>query len=74
MSLETQGALVLSEAVREQSIEGLLEEAVTSLSSYHLRPTVEQDEKGFYLRDPKMAFYYGNRLEPWAPELREAMA
>lgn len=72
--LERNGALVLSEAVRDHTIEALLREGVDSLSSYHLRPTIEEDEKGYYLRDPKMAFYYGNRLEPWAPELRETLS
>ena len=73
VALERRGALVLSDPVRDHSIEELLAEGVKILSQYHLRPTVERDEKGLYLRDPKMAFYYGNRLEPWAAELRESM-
>ena len=73
IQLERKGALVLSDSVRELPIEDLLAEGVDTLSQYHLRPTVERDEKGLYLRDPKMAFYYGNRLESWAADLRESM-
>ena len=71
--LERKGALALSDSVRENSIEDLIAEGVQTLSQYHLRPTVEQDDKGLYLRDPKMAFYYGNRLDSWAAELRECI-
>ena len=71
--LELDGRLALSATLRTENIETVIGEAVSVLSQYHLKPTIEKDERGLYLHDPKMGFYYGSRLEPWANELRRVL-
>jgi hypothetical protein len=51
----------------------IVREAVRSFESYHLRPALELRGDAVLVGDPKLLFYYGNRLEPWAETLRRAL-
>jgi glycerol-3-phosphate O-acyltransferase len=75
VSLETQGRLRLDPALRQAPISSVLDEAVATFGMYHLRPALESmDDGGILVGDPKLLYFYGNRLDAWATELRTAFA
>ena len=67
---ENAGRVRLEAALRTAPIDEVIDDAIRAFGMYHLRSAVERHETGLLVRDPKMLFYYGNRLAPWAPELR----
>ena len=52
----------------------VFEAALSTYEMYHVRAACERAEEAVLVRDPKLLYYYGNRLEPWAPELRDVLA
>ena len=71
--LENAGRLRLDPCVRSKPMAEIVREAVRSFESYHLRPALELRGGAVLVGDPKLLFYYGNRLEPWAETLRRAL-
>jgi glycerol-3-phosphate O-acyltransferase len=75
VTLESQGRLRLDPALRQAPIASVLDEAVATFGMYHLRPALERlDDGGLLVGDPKLLYFYGNRLDAWATELRAAFA
>lgn len=74
VSLEDRGRLRLYPAVRNAPVDELLDEAVRTFGMYHVRSALERVGEDLVVRDPKLLYYYGNRLAAWSDELREAMA
>jgi glycerol-3-phosphate O-acyltransferase len=72
--MESAGRLRLDPGVRQKPMNEVVDEALRSFDSYHLRPALERRGDGIVVSDPKLLFFYGNRLEPWAEELRRALA
>jgi glycerol-3-phosphate O-acyltransferase len=60
--LERRGEVVLSEQIRETSGGDILAQAMGAFSGYHSAPVIEAHEDGIALRDPKLLYYYQNRL------------
>jgi glycerol-3-phosphate O-acyltransferase len=60
--LERRGEVVLSEQIRETSGGDILAQAMSAFSGYHSAPVIEAHEDGIALRDPKLLYYYQNRL------------
>lgn len=73
VELEKAGKVHLDEAVRSAPMDTLVDAACRTFGMYHARPAVERLKDGIVVRDPKLLFYYGNRLSHWAADLREAM-
>ncbi len=71
--LEREGKLRLDPDLREAPIAEVLDAAVKTFSMYHLRPALERIEDGILVGDPKLLYYYGNRLDAWANELQAAL-
>ena len=72
--LEKSGHVRLDAALRTAPIDEVIDDAIRAFGMYHLRSSVERSDNSLIVRDPKMLFYYGNRLEPWAAELRGGIA
>jgi glycerol-3-phosphate O-acyltransferase len=72
--MESAGRLRLDPGVRHKPMNEVVDEAMRSFECYHLRPALERRGDGIVVSDPKLLFFYGNRLEPWAEELRRALA
>jgi len=71
---ERLGHLRLDPAVRSAPIDELIEDGVRTYGMYHLRNAVEMTDDAVIVRDPKVLFYYGNRLANWAVDLRSGLA
>jgi hypothetical protein len=52
----------------------VIDDAVRTFGMYHLRSAVEQSGESLVVRDPKILYFYGNRLDPWRQDLREVLA
>ncbi len=77
--MEVSGDVVLADQVRDVSGGDILGQAMRALSGYHTSPVLEPQADGVVLRDPKLLFYYQNRLarhgvafDPDAPPRRPA--
>jgi glycerol-3-phosphate O-acyltransferase len=60
--MEKSGDAVLADQVRESSGGDILSQAMRAFSGYHTSPVIEPQTDGVVLRDPKLLFYYQNRL------------
>lgn len=74
VTLESQGALRLDPGLRTGAIGDVLAEAINTFGMYHLRPALERtDDGGVLVGDPKLLYFYGNRLDAWAQDLKAAL-
>ncbi|MSP71512.1 MAG: hypothetical protein EXR76_04895 [Myxococcales bacterium] len=71
VTLESQGHLRLDPFVRTAPVGQLVEQAIKTFAMYHLRPALERTDDGVVVGDPKLLYYYGNRLEGYADALRD---
>ena len=55
-------------------IDEVVDAAVKTFGMYHVREAVERVEDAIVVRDPKLLYFYGNRLAEWAEDLREVLA
>ncbi len=60
--MERRGEVALSEFVRSTSGGDLVERALRAFAGYHTNPVLEARRDGIAIRDPKLLFYYQNRL------------
>lgn len=60
--LERRGEVALGEFVRSASGGDLVERALRAFAGYHSNPVLEARREGIAIRDPKLLFYYQNRL------------
>jgi glycerol-3-phosphate O-acyltransferase len=74
LNLEKRGRLRLDPAIRSSPIDEVIDDAVRTYSMYHLRNAVERGDDALIVRDPKTLFFYGNRLDVWAVDLRGGIA
>ncbi len=74
IKLEDQGAVRLDPALRTAPMDQIIDDAVRTFGMYHLRNALERSGESLVVSDPKMLYFYGNRLEPWRDPLREALA
>lgn len=72
--LEGRGELKLYPSVRNQPIDEVVSDAVRTFGMYHLKSAVEPSDTALVVGDPKMLYFYGNRLAPWSNALEEGMA
>jgi glycerol-3-phosphate O-acyltransferase len=73
-ALEDAGQLRLAPSLRTAPVDEVLDEAVRTFGMYHAREAVERTTEAMVVRDPKLLFFYGNRLAAWAEGLREVLA
>jgi len=69
--MESRSEVRLYPTLRNGPIDEVLDDAVRTFGMYHLRGAVERDGDALVVRDPKLLYYYGNRLSAWSDELRE---
>lgn len=74
VKMEGESRLRLDPGLRGGPIDEVLDDAVRAFGMYHLRAAVEREGDALVVRDPKLLFYYGNRLAAWADDLRGEMA
>jgi glycerol-3-phosphate O-acyltransferase len=74
VALEKAGEIRLDDTVRTAPVDTLVSEAVSTFGMYHTRAAVERVGEDVIVRDPKLLFYYGNRLSSWTDTLREVLA
>jgi len=60
--LERRGEVALGSFVRSASGGDLVERALRAFAGYHSNPVLEARRDGIAIRDPKLLFYYQNRL------------
>ncbi len=60
-------------SLRQGPVDEVLEDAIDTFGMYHARAACERGEQSVIVRDPKLLYFYGNRLEPWAADLRDAL-
>jgi glycerol-3-phosphate O-acyltransferase len=60
--MEQRGEVCLGEFVRSASGGDLVERALRAFAGYHTHPVLEARRDGIAIRDPKLLFYYQNRL------------
>jgi len=60
--MEQRGEVALGEFVRSHSGGDLVERALRAFAGYHSNPVLEARKDGIAIRDPKLLFYYQNRL------------
>lgn len=72
--LEDQGALRLDPFLRTAPMDRVIDDAVRTFGMYHLRSALERRGDSLVVADPKMLYFYGNRLDPWRDPLGEALA
>lgn len=70
VSLEAAGRLRLPADLRTGSIAAIVDEAVETFGMYHARAAVERAGDALVVRDPRLLYFYGNRLAAWSGELR----
>ena len=70
---EAAGRVRLDDALRTAPIDEVIDDAVRTFGMYHLRSAVEHASDALIVRDPKMLYFYGNRLSSWATDLREGL-
>ncbi|MCA9541838.1 MAG: 1-acyl-sn-glycerol-3-phosphate acyltransferase, partial [Myxococcales bacterium] len=70
VKMEAAGQVHLDATVRHGPIDEVIEGAVRTFGMYHLRSAVERADGALIVRDPKLLFFYGNRLAGWAGTLR----
>ncbi len=63
------GRLHLDPALQSAPIDEVLDDAVRTYGMYHLRPAVEREADALVVRDPKLVYFYGNRLAAWTEAL-----
>ena len=74
VTLEAHGRLRLDPGLRTAPIGDVLQEAVATFGMYHLRPALERtDDGGILVGDPKLLYFYGNRLDAWSQELQASL-
>lgn len=73
VSLEAQDKLRLADSVRSAPIDAVVGEAVSTFGMYHTRAAVDRIDHDVIVRDPKLLYYYGNRLSAWTDALREVL-
>ncbi len=59
---EKSGDLVLADGLGELSGGDVVSQAMRAFSGYHTSPVLGEEADGVVLRDPKLLFYYQNRL------------
>lgn len=74
LAMQSQGRLRLDPSLQNSPIDEVLEDAVRAFGMYHLRSAVERDADALVVRDPKLLYFYGNRLAAWADDLRPTIA
>ena len=72
-ALEDADRIQLYPTLRQGQVDDVLEDAVRTFGMYHARAACERSGQSVVVRDPKLLYYYGNRLEPWAADLRDAL-
>ena len=61
--LESKNAVRIAPEVRHSSPEAVIQRALATFASYHATPPVEQRGTRLQATDPKLLYYYGNRIE-----------
>ncbi len=74
MAMEAAGEVRVPPELRRQSIDAVVDEALRTFAMYHARPAAEREGDGVVVRDPRLLYFYGNRLAAWARPLREVLA
>lgn len=74
VALEVAGRLRLHDAVRSAPVDTLVAEAVRTFGMYHQRTALDRVGEDLVVRDPKLLYFYGNRLAAHADVLRESLA
>ncbi len=72
--MEAKGKLRIDPRLREGPVDEVIDKAIDTYGMYHARGACERVGEAVVVRDPKLLYFYGNRLDPWAAELREVLA
>ncbi|MCA9546285.1 MAG: 1-acyl-sn-glycerol-3-phosphate acyltransferase [Myxococcales bacterium] len=73
VAMEDADRVKLDPLVREGAIDELLDDAINTFGMYHTHSALERSGDSLVVRDPKLLFFYGNRLAHWTDELVEAV-
>ncbi|MEZ4472025.1 MAG: 1-acyl-sn-glycerol-3-phosphate acyltransferase [bacterium] len=73
VELEAAGRLRLDDTVRSAPIDALLQVAIETFGMYHIRTALDRVSDDLVVRDPKLLFFYGNRLASFSEALREVV-
>ena len=68
-TLEARGRVHISDVVRDDSPDELLDRALSFWNGYHDSVAASLDGGRVILRDPSLLLYYQNRLVPFAEEI-----
>jgi len=74
VDLEAAGRVRLDDTVRTAPAEVLVQKAVATFGMYHVRSALDRVGDDLVVRDPKLLFFYGNRLAAYTDVLRECLA
>lgn len=74
VEMEKAAQVRLDDTVRSAPIDSLVAEAVETFGMYHRKAAVRRTASGVKVCDPKLLFYYGNRLSAWSEALREELS
>jgi len=72
-AMEEAGRLRLYPSLRSDPVDEVLADALSTYGMYHARAACERGPESVIVRDPKLLYFYGNRLEPWGGALREVL-
>lgn len=72
--MESRSEVRLDPLVRSGGIDDVLEAGVRVFSMYHARQAVERSMDALIVREPKLLYFYGNRLAAWSDRLRGVLA
>jgi glycerol-3-phosphate O-acyltransferase len=73
VKMEAEGRLKLDDVVRDATVDTLLDAAVATFGMYHAQAALVRGDDTFIVRDPKLLYFYGNRLSAWSDELEEVL-
>ncbi|MEM9729330.1 MAG: 1-acyl-sn-glycerol-3-phosphate acyltransferase [Myxococcota bacterium] len=72
MELERNGAVHISDVVREEAPDALLEQALTFWNGYHNATAASPQDSDIVVGDPSLLLYYQNRLVPFAERIADS--
>ena len=70
VALELDGQLHVDPLVRFESMSRIIDTAISTFGMYHARSAVERRDTALLVREPKLIYYYANRLDGHAEKLR----
>lgn len=72
MGLEERGVVRISDVVRDETPDDLLEQALNFWNGYHTSTAARRDNNDVVVGDPSLLLYYQNRVVPFAERIADA--